>query len=551
MQANAQLLTEQDVVRLITSLCELLSTVNTGSKNCSSERLIHDSELREKVLRSAARSDDHQLRRIAYKLLRVDFSTVFPQHDKNNAETMGIDSSAENSPTRIVHHHNTAQLKLLKAAVASLSLALVVTIGLLIWNSLEDVFNQQVKISGSIAENTLWTSDKEYILNDVVYVEQGAVLTIEPGTVIRANNGSALLVTRDSQLMAKGNIENPIVFTSNKPVGQRQRGDWGGVVLLGNARINRGESAHIEGIPTTDPRGDFGGTDTSSSCGVLEYARIEFAGYEVYTDNELNGLTLGGCGSNTIIRHVQVHKALDDGIEVFGGNVNMKHIVVTGAKDDSFDWDMGWQGNVQFLVIQQHLDGGDNGFEGDNDKKFPQAKPISRPTFYNVTMLGANNSQISQRAMNIRRGSGGIFGNFIVAGFSKEAVDLRGKNVAERVMKGMLNHNNMLFYAIGKNGKQYFSNETGKDNDDADFIEADYFATPYLDNRFGFDPRLPPNAYNPTEPEFTPYSHSPARNSNAKIPQGEFWDEGADYLGAIRPGIANNWLSGWTSYPSN
>lgn len=324
----------------------------------------------------------------------------------------------------------------------------------------------------------------------------------------------------------------------------------GGVVLLGEASLNTGKNAHIEGVPEADSRGDFGGKNNLSSCGTLEYVRIEFAGYEVYQDNELNGLTLGGCGSNTIIRNIQVHKALDDGIEVFGGNVNMKNIVITGAKDDSFDWDMGWRGKVQFLVIQQHLDVGDNGFEGDNNKNENLLSPISRPTFFNVTMLGGNSSQISQRAMNIRRGSGGIYSNFIVSGFSKEAIDLRGEYVAQLIDDEKLKFNHFIFYNIGKNGNQYFSDETSED-DDAGFVEAHYFSGKSLNNTFGLDPRLPPNAFNTLEPDFTPYSHSPARLSDAIIPQDEFWDESANFLGAIRPGIVRNWLQGWTKFPVN
>lgn len=133
--------------------------------------------------------------------------------------------------------------------------------------------------------------------------------------------------------------------------------------MLGSAPVNRAD-AQIEGVPHGDTRGAFGGSDAGSSCGIMEYTRIEFAGFEVYANNELNGLTLGGCGDGTIVRHVQVHRALDDGIEVFGGTVDLQNIVITGAGDDSLDWDMGWRGRVQFLAIQQHADTGDNAFEG-------------------------------------------------------------------------------------------------------------------------------------------------------------------------------------------
>jgi len=554
MQATSELLTEQDIIRLITTLCEVLSQNAHSVKHCSSERLLENAELRNELLREAAKSEDHKLRRMAYKLLRVDFEKVF---GNSEAYSEDVNDSVEHKHStysnKMQKHSNKGnqQLALLKGTIVGLSLVLIITLGLLFQADINSLFNQKVEVSGSISLDTTWTADKEYILNSVVYVEQGTKLTIEAGTKIKGNRGSALIITRGSQLIASGNPGQPVIFSSNKSKGKRTRGDWGGVVLLGNAPINRGVTAHIEGIPDDDSRGDFGGEESQSSCGILQYVRIEFAGYEVYTDNELNGLTLGGCGSSTIVRYVQIHKALDDGIEVFGGTVNLKNIVITGAKDDSFDWDMGWQGKVQFLVVQQHLDGGDNGFEGDNFKKNPLATPISRPVFYNVTMIGANNSQISQRAMNIRRGSGGIFSNFIITGFSNESIDLRGNYVANLIENGDLSYNNILFYSIGKNGKQYFSNESGKKDDDNGFIEADYLTHPSLNNKFGFDPRLPVSIFNPVEPDFTPYSHSPARESKANIPQGEFWDEGANYLGAIRPGIATNWLQRWTSFPVN
>ena len=124
-------------------------------------------------------------------------------------------------------------------------------------------------------------------------------------------------MTRDASLHAAGTADVPIVFTSASRKAPAPR-RWGGLVMLGSAPVNQAD-AHIEGVPANDTRGSFGGDDADGSCGVLEYARIEFAGFEVYANNELNGLTLGGCGSGTIVRHVQVHRSLDDGVEMFGG----------------------------------------------------------------------------------------------------------------------------------------------------------------------------------------------------------------------------------------
>lgn len=168
--------------------------------------------------------------------------------------------------------------------------------------------NRAERIDSDIIIDTTWKAGKRYILEKTIYVEN-AHLTIEPGTVIEGESGSALVVTASARLFARGKADSPVVFTSARPKGERARGDWGGVVLLGKAPVNEPQ-ASIEGLPEGETRGSFGGDDASHSCGVIEYTRIEFAGYEVYKDNELNGLTLGGCGSNTIVRNVQVHRTL-------------------------------------------------------------------------------------------------------------------------------------------------------------------------------------------------------------------------------------------------
>ena len=170
--------------------------------------------------------------------------------------------------------------------------------------------NRAVRIHSDITTDTVWETGTRYVLEDKIFVEN-AQLTIKPGVIIQGEAGSALIVTSSSKLFARGSRNQPVVFTSAKPEGERARGDWGGVVLLGKAPVNEPDSA-IEGLPDTDLRGRFGGQNPDHSCGVVQYTRIEFAGFEVYKNNELNGLTLGGCGSNTIVQNVQVHRALDD-----------------------------------------------------------------------------------------------------------------------------------------------------------------------------------------------------------------------------------------------
>lgn len=407
-----------------------------------------------------------------------------------------------------------------------------------------------VTVKDAIRTPTTWTPDKIYRLDGVIFVEQGASLTIKPGARIIGGFGSALVVTREAMLYARGTALEPIVFGSAKPIGERRPGDWGGLVLLGSAPVNERE-AQIEGIDAKDARGRFGGDDPTDSCGVLEYVRVEFAGHEALANNELNGITLGGCGNGTIVRNVQVHRALDDGIEVFGGTVDLNKILITGAQDDSLDWDMGWTGRVQFLLVQQHADGGDNGIEADNDSKRHDLQPRSAPTLYNVTLLGSRSLERAQRAMTLRRGTGGVFRNVVIDGFSQESVDIRNAATAALARRGELSFDYTAMYRIGRDGATYFEPETGKADDDARFDEARHFQQPDRHTSFGIDPMLTDAAFDPVKPNFVPDAGSPLAAASAPIPQDEFFDQAASYLGAVRPGAILPWFQGWTAFPKD
>lgn len=405
--------------------------------------------------------------------------------------------------------------------------------------------NRAIRVGSDIVTDTTWESGNRYILEKTIFVD-GASLTIEPGVTIEGDNGSALIVSRDGKLFARGQADQPIVFTSSKPAGQRHRGDWGGVVLLGKAPVNQPNAA-IEGLPASDIRGTFGGNDANDSCGVMEYTRIEFAGFEVYKDNELNGLTLGGCGSNTIIRNVQVHRALDDGIEMFGGTVDLKNIVISGAADDSLDWDWGWTGRVQFAVIQQHPDVGDNAFEGDNNGNDHQARPRSEPTFYNVTLVGAGQSAKQHRGIVLREGSGGHFHNMIIDSYALEALDTRDE-VSALVGSGALTFSNNLLANTGRLGRG--PDETGDNDDDYSFDENNWLRSPNADNVFRMDSALHSSARDTRSPQFG--ARVQMRQMRAtQPPQSEFFDESAAFQGALNPLAQSTWLAGWTAFPEN
>ncbi|MEO8066309.1 MAG: hypothetical protein ABI599_01325 [Flavobacteriales bacterium] len=281
-------------------------------------------------------------------------------------------------------------------------------------------------LSGSITTNTTLTADKKYLLTGFVYVEAGATLTIEPGTVIMGDKNSkgTLIVKRGAAIMAEGNSGAPIVFTSSQPAGQRAPGDWGGVVLCGKAPINAaGGEATVEGGPDAQ----YGGTDALDNSGVLKYVRIEFPGIALQPNQEINGLTLAAVGSGTEIAHVQVSYSGDDSFEWFGGDVNVKNLVAFGGLDDDFDMDYGFSGRGQFLVAlrdpNQADASGSNGLEHDNDASGTTATPYTTPVLSNVSIYGPQatsgtsiNSNF-KRAAHLRRNAHSRVFNSNFAGF--------------------------------------------------------------------------------------------------------------------------------------
>ncbi|MFN3969364.1 T9SS type A sorting domain-containing protein [Flavobacterium sp.] len=278
-------------------------------------------------------------------------------------------------------------------------------------------------ISADITANTTWTADKVYELNGTIYVRNNATLTIQPGTVIRSNvAASALFVTRGAKLNAIGTASQPIVFTSKNAVGARNRGDWGGIVLLGRGayNVNNGEN-YIEGISQTVETQFGGGLSpiNNDNSGTLKYVRIEFAGYVFSPNNELNGLTMGACGSGTTIDYVQVSYSNDDSFEWFGGSVNCKHLVALNGLDDDFDTDNGYNGIVQFALSVRDPLAADIStsecFESDNNSGGTSVAPFTSAIFTNVTAVGPTYRStltggsplngLYDRALRIRRAS--------------------------------------------------------------------------------------------------------------------------------------------------
>ncbi len=280
--------------------------------------------------------------------------------------------------------------------------------------------------ASNITTNTTWTKNNVYLLNGWVYVKNGATLTIEAGTVIRGDktNKAALIVEKGGKLIANGTVTEPIVFTSNQPAGGRGYGDWGGVILCGQAPINQiGGTATIEGgVGST-----FGGADPADNSGSLQYVRIEFAGIAFTPNNEINGLTFGGVGSGTTIDYVQVSYSGDDSYEWFGGTVNCKHLIAYRGWDDEFDTDNGFSGMIQYAVGLRDPQVADqsqsNGFESDNDANGSLNTPVTSAIFSNVSLFGplvtptTTINTLFGRAAHIRRNSKLQVYNTVFAGW--------------------------------------------------------------------------------------------------------------------------------------
>lgn len=392
-------------------------------------------------------------------------------------------------------------------------------------------------LSGTVAGTRTLSADTVYTITGIVVVADGGRLNIPAGTILLGSTTvtpSALMVRQGGQLFSEGTAENPVVFTSGNPVGSRQRGDWGGVVLNGRSLCNfpAGECVG-EGAS-----GPYGGDVLDDSSGKLVYTRIEFAGYEVSFGNELNGLTLNGVGSGTEIHHVQSHYGSDDGIELFGGTVDLKYALVTGASDDSFDYSSGWQGRGQFWISQHDPEDADNGWEVDGNEENFDAGPHTDPLIYNVTLIGKGSNGEggkageSTKGMVQRRGTAGKIHNAIIMGFGTSGLDIDNAETVGRFMIA----NSIIF-----------SNSVDFDTDDDGIDEQAIWNTAGWDNRVT-DPGLAApfdrDAY-----DFRPAAGSAALSGYATPPNDGFFTP-VTFVGGVSP-EGTPWYGGWTTTAKN
>lgn len=270
-------------------------------------------------------------------------------------------------------------------------------------------------ITGTISADRTLDAAEPWILDGIVFVAEGVTLTIEPGTIIYGNPSTrgTLVVSQGGKIVADGTASQPIVFTSPRARGARRPGDWGGIAINGYAPVNGCGSLPcvLEGEGETGP---YGGNNPDDDSGVLRYVRIEFAGALYTPVDELNGLALQGVGRGTLLDYIQLHVIADDGIEFFGGTADVRHVLVTGAGDDSFDWTGGWNGRAQFIVTQQQDGSGDRSIEADNNEDDHLAVPQSMPVISNMTSIGT----ASTTGYVLRRGTGALITNSIVYNYA-------------------------------------------------------------------------------------------------------------------------------------
>jgi hypothetical protein len=395
--------------------------------------------------------------------------------------------------------------------------------------------NRPVRIvRGRFNRDVTLTRDTYWVLRGAVFIGEPGHLMIEPGTTVIGETATrgTLVINAGARIIAAGTAEAPIVFTSDQPVGRRGRGDWGGLVINGRAPLNVPGGVGIGEGAT----GEYGGTNPEDNSGILRYVRVEYAGIEFSPDNELNGIAFQGVGSGTIVENIQVHFNKDDGIEMFGGNVNIKRVVLTAIGDDSIDWTWGWRGKIQFAVAQQRGDDTDLGIEADNHSVNHNNEPRSAPTIYNMTLVGDPTQEFgpeSTSCMRLRVGTAAIIRNFICLGFKQSGIDIRDNAALPLIASGELS----VFPGIN------FMNGTPWGSSPQSVALRNMVGSQV----FEMDPLLT-DPFNRTAPNWVPVPNSPALQIAAAVPPNDGFFEMALYLGALGPDPTQDWTRGWTNF---
>ncbi|MFY0674958.1 MAG: T9SS type A sorting domain-containing protein [Bacteroidia bacterium] len=424
--------------------------------------------------------------------------------------------------------------------------------------------------TGEITADETWTADNTYYLNGFVFVKENATLSIEPGTVIKgfANANitsgdftSALVITRGGKINAQGTATLPIIFTTelddvtdaedlDLTDEVQSRGLWGGVIILGKAPIgDESDEATIEGLPAGE-NSTYGGTAEDDNSGIMKYVSIRHGGAEIVTDEEINGLSLGGVGSGTTLENIEVAFNKDDGIEFFGGSVSVKWAIVSYCGDDSYDWDLGWRGNGQFWVSIGDTEAGDHAGEWDGCKPDDNAR-YANPNIYNFTFVGGfdgtnKGAAKNEHAIILRDGSAGTIANGIIAGFNNYALQIEETESAKHSFgylgSGELAFLNNIWHDFGAGSSWDNVILSTPSTASANHLEDIKAHLSDNQNELAFSgvgvgrnggPFLVPNKFSIA-----------ATKLAQEVP--DTWFDDVDYIGAFEPGVNGDWAN-WTA----
>jgi len=403
----------------------------------------------------------------------------------------------------------------------------------------------KVVLNGNITTDVVLKAADTVILKGYVYVQSGASITFEAGTIVRSDvtEKGALIIERGAKIFANGTASSPVVFTSGKAAGSRAPGDWGGIIILGKATTNRSTEPTIEGGVGRP----YGGTDDNDNSGSMTYVRIEYAGIAAQPGSEINGLTLGAVGRATKIEHIQAVYSNDDAFEFFGGTVNCKYLIAFATADDDFDFDFGYRGQIQYAISFRDpafVDGGDagNGVECDNDGTSSTAIPYTKPILSNFTFVGPNGAANTAANHNFanrwRRNTRFEIHNSILLGYAKAGFCVDGQGTADAFKAGESKFKNNLVHAIIK---PFLSRDNTAFTDSTLQLKAiadgNVLTTPAAIN-LG-------NIANLTSPNFVPAVGSPALTGAAFTGLDATFFTTTTFRGAIG---ANDWTTGWTNW---
>ncbi|WP_372794660.1 multidrug transporter [Lutibacter sp.] len=331
---------------------------------------------------------------------------------------------------------------------------------------------EKIDLVGSQTSDLLLEAKNEYTITGPFVMETGTTLTIEAGTIIKAQASGSdiyIAIAQGAKIIANGTKDLPIIMTSNSTA--PKAGDWGGLILLGKAPINSvatgTSTSEIGGLP-------YGGNDAADNSGTIRYVRVQYSGGKADGQSENNGFSFYGVGNATTVEYIQMFEGLDDGLEFFGGTVNVSHVSVINAQDDSIDWTEGYTGNVTDVYVKHGPDH-DKGFECDgyNTDIGNNSSPLyfSKPNVLNVTIVSLG-SDTGNEAVRLRAGTQGIFTNIVMEGFAtgfRLDGDLADNPTGQGVIDGDLDASDITFTDVTLKLK----NNTGVIFTEADFISGD------------------------------------------------------------------------------